>query len=1354
MANSPTPLRYLPIVCAGLILISMTARITLPSTAIDTDGDGIDDTIDLCVNGSGWTSNLTSDPDGDGCNEWALRGGGSGSDNLYDMEIDSKGDVVVVGEFSGSTVIGNTTLVSRGGTDVFVAKASSSGQWLWAISAGGGSSNDEAKGLAIDSNDNIYIAGDFTTSAWFGSTFFNSAGGADAFLAKISPDGAWQWALRGGGTGYEYIKDIAVDGSGNAVIVGQFDGTTTFGSWSVTSQGRYDILVAYATPSGSWSSIGYAGGSQTEVAYGVDVAKCGSNLCAYVTGVFAGTASFSGTQITATGSYDAFVGVLGNGGWGSVLRGGGNGFDKGTAIAVGPHGQVMVTGGHEGGSFGSTTLSSRGNQDVFLANVSGGTWRWASTAGYSGSNELGNSISFDAAGNPVVTGTFAGTMQFGSLWLQTHGYGDAFIGTAHSSTGSWISVQAEGGTQSESGMAVAVDAGGNTVLAGTFYSYTTLGDDQLTGAGGNDLYIYRFEDSDDDGVKDYADDLALDPTQTTDTDGDGYGDNPSGNNPDSCTSTAGNSTANGTLGCIDTDGDGYADNASGSDNGDQFPTDPTQWADTDHDGYGDNTQGTLGDFCPTISGNSTSPYGCPDNDGDGVANITDFLPDDASQTSDSDNDGYGDNPNGTNGDRFPTDGTQWNDTDNDGYGDNPNGNNPDRFPSDSSQWNDSDNDGYGDNPNGTNPDRFPNDGTQWNDSDNDGYGDNATGNNPDRFASDSSQWNDSDNDGYGDNPNGTNPDRFPSDGTQWNDTDGDGYGDNMTGNNPDRFPGDATQWADRDADGYGDNPNGTSPDAFPDDSTQISDLDGDGYGDNPLGNNPDWFITDPTQWNDTDGDGYGDNPTGTDPDAFPTNPYQWNDTDGDGYGDNTNGTDGDAFPSDSTQWADSDNDGFGDNPNGTDADAFPNDATQHSDPDNDGYGSNLSGNNPDYFPLDSTQWADNDGDGYGDNLGGTEGDSCVAIWGASNLDIFGCPDYDGDGISNIGETTNYLTNATNADTDGGGIDDGTELFVSRTDPFDPTDDLIDSDNDSVIDGLDAFPNDPTQTGDLDGDGYGDNPNGTNPDGCPVTAGNSTQPLLGCLDSDGDGLADTNDTFPLDPNETTDTDNDTIGDNEDDCPTVPGSSTSPLVGCPDSDGDGVNDADDTYPNDPTETTDTDGDGYGDNGDSCPNEWGNSTAGGRLGCVDSDGDGWADIDEVAQQNNTNNTDPGTNNTHPGTNNTHPDTNPNNTDSNVNTTDDNQDNQSAGDNTTNDPLPDARESTNDSIEGTGPHNDVNNTNETAEDLLPSEPLKDKTGHANANNSIPTLGLVPTLVAIMGLAIMLYSRREKSTENQSGSY
>ena len=110
------------------------------------------------------------------------------------------------------------------------------------------------------------------------------------------------------------------------------------------------------------------------------------------------------------------------------------------------------------------------------------------------------------------------------------------------------------------------------------------------------------------------------PTQWSDVDGDGYGDNSSGFEADACPNIGGNSTID-RFGCIDSDGDGYSTpelSWTEADGADYFYNEPTQWRDSDGDGYGDELDGFQGDQCPDVYGLSFNDrFGCPDTDRDG-----------------------------------------------------------------------------------------------------------------------------------------------------------------------------------------------------------------------------------------------------------------------------------------------------------------------------------------------------------------------------------------------------------------------------------------------------------------------------------------------------------------------------------------------------------------------------------------------------------------------------------------------------------------------------------------------------------------------------------------------------------------
>ncbi|MFL2977542.1 MAG: WD40 repeat domain-containing protein [Candidatus Poseidoniales archaeon] len=187
-------------------------------------------------------------------------------------------------------------------------------------------------------------------------------------------------------------------------------------------------------------------------------------------------------------------------------------------------------------------------------------------------------------------------------------------------------------------------------------------------ASSSDIMLFDI-DTDGDGIVDSIDAFPSDSTQTTDRDGDGYGDLVNGNNsdrfPDDSTQWVDQDNdgygdnPNGTNPDLfpqnsdqhkDTDGDGYGDASYGLD-GDRYPTDATQWADSDGDGYGDNLEGNNPDACPNMGGQSSEDrLGCPDMDADGWSDEGDYFPDEPTQWADSDMDGYGDAQQGYRGD--------------------------------------------------------------------------------------------------------------------------------------------------------------------------------------------------------------------------------------------------------------------------------------------------------------------------------------------------------------------------------------------------------------------------------------------------------------------------------------------------------------------------------------------------------------------------------------------------------------------------------------------------------------------------------------------------------------------------------
>jgi hypothetical protein len=254
----------------------------------------------------------------------------------------------------------------------------------------------------------------------------------------------------------------------------------------------------------------------------------------------------------------------------------------------------------------------------------------------------------------------------------------------------------------------------------------------------------------------------------------------------------------------------------------------------------------------------------------------------------------------------------------------------------------------------------------------------------------------------------------------------------------------------------------------------------------------------------------------------------------------------------------------------------------------------------DAFPTDSTQQTDSDNDGYGDSETGFQSDACYLQSGNSTIDRFGCPDMDSDGYSNFGDSfPNDATQWNDSDFDGF----GDNLAGTRGD-YCPSEygtsnrnnnfGCPDTDFDGWADLEDSFPEDSSQWADSDNDGFGDELLGSYGDFCPTEYGNSTsEGYLGCIDTDGDGFADVIDAFPDEETQWSDADGDGSGDNPN----------------------GENG--DQFPSDPTQQIDEDGDGFGDYpfgnfGDYCPDTYGTSIID-VYGCLDTDGDGYSDLND---------------------------------------------------------------------------------------------------------------------------------------------
>jgi len=451
----------------------------------------------------------------------------------------------------------------------------------------------------------------------------------------------------------------------------------------------------------------------------------------------------------------------------------------------------------------------------------------------------------------------------------------------------------------------------------------------------------------------------------------------------------------------DTDEDGYFDED------DVFPNEPSQWEDSDNDGFGDNSLGLNGDNCPAVYGLSLEDrMGCLDSDNDGYSDADDmwFV-----------------HPYG-NADAFPHNFNEWQNSDNDPYG-----NNLDSCPNEygvsvlkiskkyisiygpvffeaitfSSQFEVYVNGEY----------FYPEINFEDEDLANIYFDDGATG--IYEFY-----W-----------PIGKGSDLYFEAEFGCTDLDVDGISDRT-----DFFPNDSTQWTDSDGDGFGDNKKPSLPGGYSKQSCIEEFQKSVTYYEGYLEGLSEAYCVLFGEYNSPDILALSLTDSTTSVKTSSVGSYDSTISDVGLMVINANNED-DCPLSYGSSWIDrngcidSDGDGY------SDADEFY----------------EIS-NGADAFPHDSFQFRDADVDGFGDNQSAGYGDDCPNLSGNSYLVFKGCPDSDGDGYA---DQQNFMNN-------------GYDIFPNDKKEW------FDEDYDGIGDNSDAFPNNPGETIDSDGNGIGDN----------------------------------------------------------------------------------------------------------------------------------------------------------------------------------------------------------------------------------------------------------------------------------------
>lgn len=424
---------------------------------------------------------------------WANGFGDTGWESGKAICLGAGDTIFMTGKFSSTVDFdpsGNIfNLSSAGGSDIYLAKYTPGGSFVWAFSLGAASS-DEGTNLCYKSS-NVYLTGTFRMTVDFdpsGSVFNLTSGNGgnnyDAYIAAYNAmSGSFVHAIQIGGSNTVWPNDIAAAGNGDIYITGEYMGTADFDPspsvFNITSQGGNDIFLAAYTPAlnfinafgtGNTSSDdgrAVAINNNTDVlmggyfTYDVDFDPSGNNLIldAYVTG---------GGFLS---SYSPALAIN----WAKNLNGKNGGSDVGREIKIDSNGDIIVMGSFRGDvdfdpSVNTVILSSAPNaNDLYLAKYSKqGSLLWVKSIAISGASNTKHFF-LDAANNIYIAGRFSGTVDLdpsGNTYnITSNGSDDGYI-AKYTNTGDFVWGFNLGGTSGDAVYGISIDNAGDVVVTG------------------------------------------------------------------------------------------------------------------------------------------------------------------------------------------------------------------------------------------------------------------------------------------------------------------------------------------------------------------------------------------------------------------------------------------------------------------------------------------------------------------------------------------------------------------------------------------------------------------------------------------------------------------------------------------------------------------------------------------------------------------------------------------------------------------------------------------------------------------------------------------------------------------------
>lgn len=262
----------------------------------------------LLSSSSGYHATIILNLDTNGNFIWAVSSGG-GESEVTSMDIDLKGNIYATGNFKGTTNFGPFNLASGIFEDLFIIKINQAGSCVWAKKVGNSSKADFPGMIGVDGLGNVYYSGSFSQTVDFdpgiGTYLLTSVSAGNAFISKLDSVGNFGWAK------IVFGGNMDIDLSGNIYLTELFDNTVDFDPdstiYNLTAYGYYDLFILKLTASGSFVWAVNMGGTPAASTGWGQAIKADENGNIYTAGDLYSTVDFDpGTGIASLTSNGSY----------------------------------------------------------------------------------------------------------------------------------------------------------------------------------------------------------------------------------------------------------------------------------------------------------------------------------------------------------------------------------------------------------------------------------------------------------------------------------------------------------------------------------------------------------------------------------------------------------------------------------------------------------------------------------------------------------------------------------------------------------------------------------------------------------------------------------------------------------------------------------------------------------------------------------------------------------------------------------------------------------------------------------------------------------------------------------------